>query len=91
MLSYFADVKMAGEVVDEISYVIPKSNAANFGGFFEILDARMADFDIRSYGVSMTNLEDVFLKINQEFAPDLFCDLKKFDDSRNSDDATDKV
>ena len=34
----------------------------------------------------MTNLEDVFLKINQEFAPDLFGDLKKFDDSRNSDD-----
>ena len=34
----------------------------------------------------MTNLEDVFLKINQEFAHDLFGDLKKFDDSRNSDD-----
>ena len=85
MLSYFADVKMASEVVEEISYIIPKSNAENFGGFFETLDARMADFDIRSYGVSMTNLEDVFLKINQEFAPDLFGDLKKFDDSRNSD------
>ena len=46
----------------------------------------MADFDIKSYGVSMTNLEDVFLKINQEFAPDLFGDLKKFDDSRNSNE-----
>ena len=34
----------------------------------------------------MTNLEDVFLKINQEFAPDLFGDLKKFDDSRNSNE-----
>lgn len=26
----------------------------------------------------MSNLEDVFLKINQEFAPDLFGDLKGF-------------
>ena len=45
----------------------------------------MGEFDIRSYGVSMTNLEDVFLKINQEFAPDLFGDLKGrgFEDSKN--------
>ena len=26
----------------------------------------------------MSNLEDVFLKINQEFAPDLFGDLQNF-------------
>ena len=44
----------------------------------------MEEFEIRSYGVSMSNLEDVFLKINQEFAPDLFGDLKGFDASRSS-------
>ena len=32
----------------------------------------------------MSNLEDVFLKINQEFAPDLFGDLRNFSDSKNS-------
>ena len=32
----------------------------------------------------MSNLEDVFLKINQEFAPDLFGDLKNLDYSKNS-------
>ena len=72
LLSYFSDVQKANEVVEEVSYVIPKSNSQNFGGFFEALDQRLADFDIRSYGVSMTSLEDVFLKINEEFAPDLF-------------------
>lgn len=30
----------------------------------------------------MSNLEDVFLKINQEFAPELFADLKGFGDRR---------
>ena len=38
----------------------------------------------------MSNLEDVFLKINQEYAPDLFGDLKKFDDSRNSSQSEDE-
>ena len=30
----------------------------------------------------MSNLEDVFLSINKEFAPDLFGDLKNFEDSK---------
>ncbi len=46
------------------------------GGFFENLDQRLDEFEINSYGVSMSNLEDVFLRINQEYAPDLFSDLK---------------
>ena len=54
-----------------------------------MLDQRLDQFDIRSYGVSMSNLEDVFLKINQEFAPDLFGDLKNFDHSKNSSYSSD--
>lgn len=88
MQSYFRGVEKAGEVVDEVSFVIPKTESQNFGGFFQALDDRLDDYDIRSYGVSMSNLEDVFLKINQEFAPDLFGDLKNFsaDNSRASSD-----
>ena len=81
--SYFNGIKKAGEVHDEVSYVIPKSQAHNFGGFFEALDQKLEQLDIRSYGVSMSNLEDVFLKINQEFAPDLFGDLKNFSASQS--------
>ena len=70
--------------------MIPKSQSNNLGGFFENLDTRLDEFDIRSYGVSMSNLEDVFLKINKEYAPDLFSDLSKFghsaDNSRASSD-----
>lgn len=54
-----------------------------------MLDQRLDQFDIRSYGVSMSNLEDVFLKINQEFAPDLFGDLQNFDHSKNSSYSSD--
>ena len=72
---YFKGVEKAGEAQEEVSYVIPKSESQNFGGFFQALDQQLDNLDIRSYGVSMSNLEDVFLKINQEFAPDLFGDL----------------
>ena len=64
-----------------MSYVVPKSETANFASFFSQLDQRLDDFDVSSYGVSMSNLEDVFLKINQEFAPDLFGDLKSIENS----------
>ena len=75
MHCYFKGVEKAGEAQEEVSYVIPKSESQNFGGFFQALDQQLDNLDIRSYGVSMSNLEDVFLKINQEFAPDLFGDL----------------
>ena len=91
MQSYFQGVTKCGEVVEEISFVIPKTEAQNFGGFFQTLDSRLDEFDIRSYGVSMSNLEDVFLKINQEFAPDLFGDLKSFDDSKGSSNGSFEV
>lgn len=76
--SYFRGVQKTGEVHEEITFVIPKEESSNFGGFFEALDERLDEFEIKSYGVSMSNLEDVFLKINQEFAPELFGGLKGF-------------
>ena len=36
--SYFSNVEKSSEVNDEVSYIIPKANSANFGGFFESLD-----------------------------------------------------
>ena len=69
---------MTGNLHEEVSFVIPKTESAAFGAFFENLDGRLKEFDVTSYGVSMSNLEDVFLKINQEYAPDLFGDLKGF-------------
>ena len=38
LLSYFQGIKKASEVHEGISYIIPKTQAQNFGGFFEVLD-----------------------------------------------------
>lgn len=52
--------------------MIPRNQTSSFRPFFEFFDAKLDEFDIKSYGVSMTTLEEVFLKINQELAPEVF-------------------
>ena len=69
---YFQGVKKHSETRKEINFVIPRDQTANFKPFFEAFDDKLNEFKIKSYGVSMATLEEVFLKINQEFAPELF-------------------
>ena len=69
---YFQGVKKHSETRKEINFVIPRDQTANFKPFFEAFDGKLKEFKIKSYGVSMATLEEVFLKINQEFAPELF-------------------
>lgn len=44
--------------------MIPRNQTGSFKPFFEVFDGKLDEFDIKSYGVSMTTLEEVFLKIN---------------------------
>ena len=69
---YFVGVRKHSETRKEINFVIPRDQTANFKPFFEAFDGRLDEFGIKSYGVSMATIEEVFLKINQEFAPELF-------------------
>ena len=69
---YFTGVKKHSETRKEIHYVIPRDQTSNFKAFFESFDQRLEEFKLKSYGVSMATLEEVFLKINLEFAPELF-------------------
>lgn len=54
------------EVSQEITFKINYDQAAQFQSFFEQFDERMSEVDILSYGVSMTTLEEVFLKVNED-------------------------
>jgi ATP-binding cassette subfamily A (ABC1) protein 3 len=51
-------------VASEITYQVSTEVAANFKNFFQKFDADLKDLGIVSYGVSITTLEEVFLKIN---------------------------
>ena len=76
--SHFLRVRKTSEVYDEVSYLIPGSEARNLADFFATLDARLDELYIRSYAVAMCSLEDVFLKLRSANIPDLFGNLRYF-------------
>ena len=49
----------------EISFKIPADKANAFQEFFEEFDEKLDELKILSYGISMTSLEEVFLKSNE--------------------------
>eukprot|EP00347_Sterkiella_histriomuscorum_P002219 403369012 len=51
------------EVSTEIIYQLPLSASRLFKKFFELLDVNLQRLEIRSYGVGITTLEEVFLQI----------------------------
>ena len=57
------NVKKMQEVSSEISYQLPTSSSKQFKQFFQEFDENLDNLGIRSYGVGITTLEEVFLKI----------------------------
>ncbi|CAL1534216.1 unnamed protein product [Lymnaea stagnalis] len=52
----------------ELAYTVPLCDVSNFSTLFEQLDENAADLGIKSYGVSMTTLEEVFLNLEADEA-----------------------
>mmetsp|Transcript_30475 Transcript_30475/g.46693 ORF Transcript_30475/g.46693 Transcript_30475/m.46693 type:complete len:328 (+) Transcript_30475:2074-3057(+) len=57
------EAKKMQEVSSEIAYQLPKSSSSLFKQFFAEFDENLAELGINSYGVGITTLEEVFLKI----------------------------
>ena len=57
------NVKKLQEVSSEIAYQLPTSSSKQFKKFFQDFDQNLDTLGIRSYGVGITTLEEVFLKI----------------------------
>ena len=51
------------DVGAELAYTIAKENSMSFPAFFSELDAKKANLGVLSYGISVTTLEDVFLRV----------------------------
>ena len=54
------------EVSSEVTYQIPQNESNRFEEFFTDLDASLGKLRIKSYGVGVTTLEEVFLKVGKE-------------------------
>jgi ATP-binding cassette subfamily A (ABC1) protein 3 len=57
------DVKFLSEVSSEITFQIPTALSHKFTDFFQNFDRDLPQLGIESYGVSVTTLEEVFLKV----------------------------
>lgn len=63
MKEKLGDVTMLSEVSSEITYQIPTHYSGKFKEFFEQFDRDLERLDIKSYGISITTLEEVFLRV----------------------------
>jgi hypothetical protein len=48
----------------QLQYTLPFDSVSQFGPFFLALDNNLADLCVSKYGVTITSLEDVFLKVD---------------------------
>ena len=73
--SHVQSAKLEGDISKEIKYILPKSEIDKFEGLFQALEKDTEALGIESFGVSLTTLEDVFLKIGDQLGHH----KKKFD------------
>eukprot|EP01017_Pseudomicrothorax_dubius_P046657 TRINITY_DN8255_c0_g2_i3.p1 TRINITY_DN8255_c0_g2~~TRINITY_DN8255_c0_g2_i3.p1 ORF type:complete len:1028 (+),score=239.16 TRINITY_DN8255_c0_g2_i3:182-3265(+) len=60
---YVPSAKTLSDVSVEVSLQLPLEEANHFGELFEEMDRQKANLNVDSYGVSVTTLEEVFLRI----------------------------
>jgi ABC-type multidrug transport system ATPase subunit len=60
------EVKLLSNVGDEITYQVPTECSAQFKDFFLEFDQKLPELKIQGYGISVTSLEEVFLRVSQD-------------------------
>ena len=62
IISYIPEAALESHVAAELSYVLPKEYCHKFEELFQKLEEDKVELGISSFGVSVTTLEEVFLK-----------------------------
>jgi ATP-binding cassette, subfamily A (ABC1), member 3 len=55
--------KKLSEVSSEVTFQLPNESTKKFKEFFQSLDERKKELGVKSYGIGVTTLEEVFLKV----------------------------
>lgn len=63
---YIPDIKVEGDVGTELSYQMPVESSKNFTELFRELEDNSDYLGVESYGISLTTLEDVFMKVGTD-------------------------
>jgi energy-coupling factor transporter ATP-binding protein EcfA2 len=60
------DAQIVNNVAGELSYKLPLAASPAFPDMFDLLDSHLRDWGIQSYGISVTTLEEVFLRVGKD-------------------------
>nr|CCA22574.1 PREDICTED: similar to Stromal antigen 1 putative [Albugo laibachii Nc14] len=63
VLGYIPTARVLSNVGAEIAFQLPAPESGRFAIMFEALDKRLAELGVLSYGISVTTLEEVFIKV----------------------------
>jgi len=61
--SFVSSAKVLNDIPGEIAFQMPLSEVSHFKDMFADLDQRMESLGLHSYGISVTTLEEVFLRV----------------------------
>eukprot|EP00794_Sanderia_malayensis_P017576 gene17576-19328_t len=61
------NAKMVSNIGAELAYVLEDESSKHFKEFFTILEEQQEKLGVSSFGVSLTTLEEVFLKVGEGF------------------------
>jgi ATP-binding cassette subfamily A (ABC1) protein 3 len=77
--SMIPNARLNSNINSEISFILPSQDSARFAQLFERLEKEKENLSILNIGISITTLEDVFLRIGETEDP------ASFEDSHNSE------
>lgn len=60
--NYIPEIKVEAEIGTELSYLLDDTNVSVFQEMLRDLESNSHALDLESYGISLTTLEEVFLK-----------------------------
>ena len=65
--SFVSEAEQVTDVGAELSYILPSSSTPSFPELFDRLEADKVALGIQSFGVSITTMEEVFMKVGEGY------------------------
>ena len=65
MKSFVPEAEQVTDVGAELSFILPSSSTPSFPNLFDRLEADKVPLGIQSFGVSITTMEEVFMKVGE--------------------------
>ena len=65
MKSFVPKAEQVTDVAAELSFILPASSTPSFPDLFDKMEATKTELGVLSFGVSITTMEEVFMKVGE--------------------------